>query len=63
MAKMPKGLPLKSASHTTSYFGPMDVTLTMNTQVTKIEKVSVPASLFELPKGYKLVDLPTLKPR
>jgi hypothetical protein len=63
MAKMPKGLPLKSASHTTSYFGPMDVTLTMNTQVTKIEKVRVPASLFELPKGYKLVDLPTLKPR
>ena len=63
MAKMPKGIPLKSASHTTSYFGPVDVTLTMNTQVTKIEKVSVSSSIFDLPKGYKQVELPGFKQR
>lgn len=63
MAKMPTGIPLKSTSHTTSYFGPMDVTLTMSTQVTKIEKVTVSSSIFDLPEGYKQVDLPGFKTR
>jgi hypothetical protein len=61
MAKMPKGVPLKSETHTTSYFGPVDMTLTMNTWVTKIEKVSVSSSIFDLPTGYKQVELPGFK--
>lgn len=63
MAKAPKGLPLKSVTETTTYFGPMEINATVNMVVTKIEKVNVPASLFELPKGYKLVDLPPIRPR
>jgi hypothetical protein len=63
MEKVPKGLPLKSVTHTTSYLGPMEINVTMNMVVTKIERVSVPVSLFELPSGYKLVDLPRIKPQ
>ena len=63
-SKLPKGMPIKSVTTSTMMSGMADFTIVTTTEVAKIDKVKVPASFFELPKGYKQVDpdLPGLKP-
>jgi hypothetical protein len=36
----------------------MDMAMSNTTELTSIEKVEVPAVYFELPKGYKQVEMP-----
>jgi hypothetical protein len=62
-AQLPKGIPLKLTSRTTSYFGENDFGITSTTEVTKIYPVTVISSQFAVPKDYKLVDLPGLNSR
>jgi hypothetical protein len=58
IAKLPRSVELKSASKVTTYFGPMDFSVNTTSRVTKIEKVEVDPSIFELPHGYKKVEMP-----
>jgi hypothetical protein len=55
-AAMPKGILLKSTSRTTSYFGENDFSIVSSSDVSKIYPVTVSSSIFEVPKGYKLVE-------
>lgn len=57
-ARLPKGIPLKLTSRSTSYFGDTDFSMTSTTDVTKIYPVKVISSQFAVPKDYKLVELP-----
>lgn len=57
-AKLPKTLPLKSIQKGLMLFGPMEVTITMTAEVTKIQKGRFSESLFRVPKGYKRVEMP-----
>ena len=58
LAKLPKLVPLKSVSTTSSYFGPIDMTMKVTQLATRVEKTMVPASTFEIPAGYKRVEMP-----
>ena len=58
LAKLPKLVPLKSVSTTSSHFGPIDMTFKVTQLSTKVEKTTVPASTFEIPAGYKKVEMP-----
>ena len=58
--KLPKLVPLKSVNMMSSYFGPMDVTVKVTQVVTKVEKKQVPASIFEIPAGYRKIEMPAL---
>ncbi len=62
--KLPKGMPIRSVATSAMMSGIADFTIVTTTEVAKIEKVKVPASFFEVPKGYTQVDadLPGLKP-
>ena len=60
--KMPKTLPLKTVTSGSVEMGPMDVIMTTTLEVTKFERGKFDAALFQVPKGYKLVDFPGLKP-
>jgi hypothetical protein len=62
-AQLPKGIPLKLTSRSTSYFGETDFSITSTTDVTKIYPVTVISSQFTVPKDYKLVDFPGLNSR
>ena len=62
-AQLPKGIPLKLTSRSTSYFGDTDSSFTSTTEVSKIYPVTVVSSQFAVPKDYKLVDLPGLNSR
>ena len=60
-SKLPKTLPLKSIQNGLMLLGPMEVTMTMTAEVTKIQKGRFSESLFRVPKGYKLVEMPFFK--
>ena len=55
--KLPKGIPIRSVATTSMMMGMEEFTVTTTTEVSKIEKVKRPASFFELPKGYKEVEM------
>ena len=57
-SRLPKTIPLKSVQKGSFFMGPMDMSVTVTTAVTKIEKGKFSESLFRVPKGYKLVEMP-----
>ena len=57
-ARLPKTAPLKSTSRISLAFGPMEITLVSTDEITKIERINVPASFFEIPAGFKKVEPP-----
>lgn len=60
LSKLPSLVPLKGVMTTSSYFGPMDITVKITQLVTKVEKKQVPAGIFEIPAGYKKVQMPDM---
>ncbi|HEX6574721.1 MAG TPA: hypothetical protein VF042_07085 [Gemmatimonadaceae bacterium] len=60
VAKLPRLVPLKSITTTSSHFGPMEQVIKVTQVVTKVDKKQVPASIFEIPAGYKKVEMPSL---
>ena len=58
--KLPKLVSLKSVANVVSSFGPMDMTMTMTNLVSRVTKKQVPAATFEVPAGYKKIDMPEL---
>jgi len=60
LTKLPKLVPLKSVSTTSSYFGPIDMVIKVTQLATRVEKTRVPASTFEIPKDYKKVGMPNI---
>ena len=64
-AKLPKATPVKTVTRMMVIMGEMDMSMSNTAQLTSIEKVDVPAAYFELPKGYKQVEmpLPSMKPK
>jgi hypothetical protein len=56
--KLPKTIPLKRVEKISMMMGPMDVLSTITVEVTRIEQRSFDPSLFEIPKGYKKVEMP-----
>ena len=62
MSRLPKTVQMKSISRMITHMGPMDMTTTSMTTVTKIETVKVAPSFFEVPEEYKLVEMPNLIP-
>jgi hypothetical protein len=60
IAKLPRLVPLKSVSTTASQFGPVDMTIKVTQLTTRVEKKQVPASTFEVPAGYRQIDMPNL---
>ncbi len=57
-ARLPKTVTLKTVQKGSFAIGPMDMSTTTTTEVTKIEKGKFSESLFQVPKGYKLVEMP-----
>ena len=57
-SKLPKLVPLKTVTKSSSYFGPMDMTMTITQLVTRVEKKQMPALTFTIPAGYKKVEMP-----
>ena len=55
-AKLPKGVPLKTSAAQTMMIGLEEMTTTVTTEVTRVEKVRRPASYFAIPEGYKEVE-------
>jgi hypothetical protein len=55
--KLPKGIPIRTTATSTMMTGMIDFTIVTTSEVSKIEKVRLPASFFELPKGYKQVEV------
>jgi hypothetical protein len=55
-AKLPKGVPLKTTAAQTMMMGLEEMTTTITTEVTRVEKVRRPASYFAIPEGYKEVE-------
>lgn len=60
LAKLPRLVPLKSVSTSSSSFGPVDMVIKVTQLATRVEKRSVPTSTFEVPADYKKVDMPNL---
>ena len=62
--RLPPGLPIRSTAKSTSTMPMGSFSVTTTTEVSKIEKVRLPASLFDVPKGYKEIefDFSMLKP-
>ncbi len=56
--KLPKTIPLKRVDKMSMMMGPMEILSTTTIEVTKIEQKSFDPSLFEIPKGYKKVEMP-----
>ena len=62
ISKLPKTLPLRMVSKASMLMGPIDMLVSVTMDVTRIERTAVDPSLFEIPKGYKKVEAPSLAP-
>jgi hypothetical protein len=60
LERLPKTLALRSIAKGTSGVATMKTATSSSTNVTKIETLKVPASIFEIPAGYKQVPMPDL---
>ncbi len=54
--KLPKGMPIRTIAKQIVMMGPMDMTTTTTTEITKVERVKHPGSFFAVPSGYKEVE-------
>jgi hypothetical protein len=57
-SKLPRSTPIKTVTRMSFAAGIMDVASTETMELSSIQTISVPASYFELPKGFKKVDMP-----
>jgi len=62
MRKLPKTLPLRMVTNGSMSMGPIDMSTTVTMNVTRVERVSLDHSMFEIPKGYKKVEMPMMTP-